>query len=161
MFRGMNVREARSSMHVQPSAADIRSAIKEDPEHCAYANCLRRTLESPNVFVFRTVAYIQTLDEFGRPIMERYMVKKHANDYLTKFDQGKTVAPGGFMFHAPSKSKTLEYKHRQEIKRRAEGKKSPRLPTGETHPKKQFSWRKGTGRVHFYGKEDQIYIPGH
>lgn len=161
VFRGMPVVEAQASMHVQPSAADIRSAIKEDPEHCAYANCLRRTLEAPNVFVFRTVAYVQSLDRQGKPIMLRYMVRKHANDYLTKFDQGKAVAPGGFMFHAPSKCRTLEYKYKQEVRRRTAGRQSPRVATGEKHPKRQFSWRKGTGRVHFYGKEDQISIPAH
>lgn len=156
MFRGIPVREARASIHVQPNKADINGATKEDPTNCAYARCLKRTLEAPNVYVFKVVAYIQTLDEFGRPIMERYKVKKHAHGYLLRFDHGEKVEPGGFVFHKPSRCSTLTYKQKQQRERFKQGKKSPRVSEGHKPRSRTFSLRQGTGLVHFFGKEDQI-----
>ena len=110
-FNGIVVREARAAMHVQPNRDDIRGATKEDPENCAYARCLKRTLDCKNVFVFRSVAYIETLDEKGKPVMERYSVRSYAQEYLLKFDGGEKIEPGGFVFrNVPSKCRTLNYK---------------------------------------------------
>src|ERR1700756_4767574 len=93
MYRGLTVREARAAMHVQPSSKDIAGATEEDPTNCAYARGIKRTPNAPSVFIFKTVAYIQTLDEQGNAIMERYIVKKYAREYLIKFDGGEAVAP--------------------------------------------------------------------
>ena len=154
-FNGIPVREARAAMHVQPNKEDIRGATREDPENCAYARCLRRTLDCGNVFVFRSVAYIQTLDEKGKPIMERYSVRKHAKDYLTKFDGGEKTEPGGFVFHVPNPCKTLNYKMQAYHDRKARGLsvQGPRN-TGAKGPKsKGYSLRNGKGAVHFITAE--------
>jgi len=157
MFRGLPVREARASIHVQPNSDDISGAVKEDPQNCAYARCLKRTLQAKDVFIFRSRAYIQTLDEKGNPIMERFLVKKHARDYIVRFDGGMRVEPGGFIFHAPTKKMTLAYKMQGERLRRASGKKkSPRVREGKERKIRKLSLRIGTGRVHLFGPEDQI-----
>jgi hypothetical protein len=155
MFRGIPVREARASIHVQPNAKDIAGATQESPENCAYARCLKRTMECANVFVFKTICYIQTLDESGKPIMERFLVKSYARRYIVRFDHGEAVEPGGFVFHRPYRSITLNYK----TKWRNTWKqgKSPRLTkTGPRKPKSEFELRSGKGRVHLMCKEDQI-----
>jgi hypothetical protein len=110
------------------------------------------------VFVFKTIAYIQTLDEYGQPVMERYHVKKYAREYIVKFDHGEPVQPGGFVFHRPNKSQTLKYKQESGIKLRAAGKVSPRTTQGKKVKVKTFSLRSGKGKVHLFGNEDQIRV---
>src|SRR6478752_2395257 len=83
-FEGIPVREAKAAMHVQPSREDIRGATREDPENCAYARALKRTLDCQHVYVFKTVAYVESLDEKGQTIMLRYVVRSYAQDYLLR-----------------------------------------------------------------------------
>lgn len=148
----MPIEEAQASIHVQPNAKDIEGATREDPTNCAYARCLRRVLDAPSVFVFKTVAYIQTLDESGRPRLQRYLVKTYARDYLMRFDHGEKVPPGGFVFHRPHKSATLAYKLKKEQHRP----RSPHKKAGNKPKMKNYTLRKGTGCVHLFGMEDQI-----
>jgi hypothetical protein len=159
MFRGIPVREAQASIHVQPNQRDIDQATKESPTNCAYARCLRRVLEAPNVFVFKRTAYIQTLNERGEPVMQRYLVKSYAREYIMRFDSGDKVAPGGFVFHRPNRSQTLVYKQKSQEKRWKAGKRSPRLTKGQKPKQREFSLREGRGRIHFFGSEDQIKAP--
>ena len=91
--------------------------------------------------------------------MERYIVKKYAREYIIKFDGGEPVSPGGFVFHAPSRSQSLAYKHKQQLTRIREGKKSPRISEGKKPKIRNFSLRIGTGKVHLFGSEDQIRGP--
>lgn len=156
MFKGIPVREALASIHVQPNQADIEKATKESPVNCAYARCLKRTLDAPNVFVFKTIAYIESLDERGQKVMLRYRVKSYARDYLMKFDHGEKIEPGGFVFHRPNRSNTLAYKQRSGQLRAQAGKESPRTSVGQKPKQRQFSLRNGKGRVHLFGNEDQI-----
>jgi hypothetical protein len=158
MFKGIPVREARASIHVQPNQKDIDAATQESPVNCAYARCLKRVLDAPNVFVFRTIAYIQTLDEAGKPLMERYAVKKYAREYLLRFDHGEKVPPGGFVFHRPNRSQTLSYKQKEGAKLYAAGKYSPRVSQGTKLKQRHFNLRNGKGCVHLFGTEDQIKI---
>jgi hypothetical protein len=155
-FNGIPVREARAAMHVQPSREDIRGATKEDPENCAYARCLKRTLDCKNVFVFRSIAYIETLDERGNPVMERYMVRSYAQEYLLKFDGGEKVAPGGFVFHVPTKCKTLNFKMHEYHRRKAAGKATsgPKNTGATAVIPKEYSLRSGKGAVHFITAEE-------
>lgn len=156
MFRGIPVQEAEASIHVQPNEKDIQGATKEDPTNCAYARCLKRVLDAPSVFVFKNTAYIQTLDEEGRPRMQRYKVKSYARDYLLRFDHGEKVAAGGFVFHRPNRSETLVYKHKQQLERTRRGKVSPRKSVGQKTNMKNYSLRSGKGCVHLFGSDDQI-----
>jgi hypothetical protein len=138
-------------MHVQPNKDDIKGATREDPENCAYARCLKRTLDCTNVFVFRSIAYIETLDERGASVMERYSVRKYAKEYLLRFDGGEKIEPGGFVFHVPNRSRTLDSKVQDYYRRKAAGKPtSGPKNTGTTTAKpKSYSLRSGKGAVHF------------
>lgn len=158
MFRGIPIQEAKASIHVQPNTADIRGATTESPDNCAYARCLKRTLDAANVFVFKTVAYIESLNEKGQAVMLRYMVKTYARDYLLRFDHGEKIAPGGFVFHRPNRSNTLNYKQKDGNKRYRAGKKSPRTSTGKKPDMKNYSLRNGKGKVHLFCSEDQIKV---
>jgi hypothetical protein len=148
-FNGIPVSEARAALHVQPNREDIRGATREDPENCAYARCLKRILDCRNVFVFRSVAYVETLDEKGQPIMERYTVRQHAKEYLLKFDGGEKVQPGGFTFHPPNKCRTLDYKIKDYHRRKAAGEPVSGPRNGSKMPPKTYSLRNGKGAVHF------------
>jgi hypothetical protein len=155
-FNGIPVREATVSLHVQPNKEDIKGATKEDPENCAYARCLKRTLECQNVFVFRTVAYIETLDEKGDHYMVRYHVRSYARDYLLRFDGGQLVEPGGFVFHAIPKSMSLDAKMRQYHERRTAGKTGTRgkgIRPDTRNKVKSYNLRNGKGAVHFITAE--------
>lgn len=154
-FRGMPVVEAKASIHVQPNAKDISGATPESPDNCAYARCLRRTFDASSVFVFKTVAYVQTLNTQGQPILERFIVRKYAREYIVKFDHGEKVEPGGFVFHAPSRGLTLAWK----LKKDQRYGRSPHREKGKKPELREFSLRRGTGRCHFYGPDDQIKIP--
>lgn len=158
MFRNIPIEEAKASLHVQPNEKDISGATKEDPANCMYARCLRRVLDAPNVYVFKTIAYIQTLNEKGEPRMRRYMVKSYARERLIQFDHGQKVPPGGFVFHRPNRSCTLSYKQKDYAKRamRAQGDPSPRKSPGKKPNVKNYSLRNGKGCVHLFGTEDQI-----
>lgn len=150
----MPVVEARANLHVQPNANDIKGAEKESPTNCAYARCLRRTYEAPNVFIFRTVAYIQTLNEHSASILERYIVRKYAREFIVKFDHGERVEAGGFVFYAPSRSNTL----RGKLEKDRRYPRSPHKGKGKKPKMTEFSMRCGTGRCHFFGSEDQIKV---
>jgi hypothetical protein len=157
-FNGIPVREARAAMHVQPNRDDIKGATREDPENCAYARCLKRTLECGNVFVFRSIAYIETLDERGNPLMERYAVRRYAKEYLLKFDGGEKIAPGGFVFHVPHPSRTLDFKQRDYHRRKARGAATsgPRNTGTKPIQPKSYSMRNGKGAVHFITAEQIV-----
>jgi hypothetical protein len=155
LFRGIPVREARASLHVQPNREDIKGATREDPENCAYARCIKRTLDCKSVFVFKGIAYIQTLDHKGQEIMERYDVRHYARDYLLRFDGGEKIEPGGFVFHVPPKSKTLDSKMKVYHQRKDAGKTSGPRTTGLQGPRsKTYSLRNGKGAVHFITAEE-------
>src|SRR5215467_13962734 len=96
-FEGLPVREGRGDILVQPTREDIKSAVRKDPQNCAYAKCLKRMLQTSRVFVYSTVAYVETLDERGNPIMERFEIRNHAHAYIERFDSGQEVNPGGFL----------------------------------------------------------------
>jgi hypothetical protein len=165
MFQGLPVKEGRSDILVQPTARDIKAAIRHDPENCAYAICLRRMLETSRVFVYTSVAYVETMDERGNHIMERYIVRDHAHAWVEKFDRGEQVNPGGFVLHRPEKSKTLEYKRigsrswarlNYEKARTFARESFQRQKARKKDPAKQYSgtFRDGTGQVKFYGTFD-------
>jgi hypothetical protein len=169
-FQGLRVQEGRGDILVQPNRGDIAEARKHDPENCAYAVCLKRMLQTSRVYVYTTVCYVQTLDERGEQILERYMVRDHAHAYIQRFDKGEPVNPGGFILHKPTGSKTLEYK-RQGSKRWADNNPEKSRKFGhESYQRQQIkrhrtqgqgvktelvgSFRNGTGQVKFYGTHD-------
>lgn len=110
IFMGMPVRDATQSILVQPTAEDIAQGIKGDPEHCAFAQCVRRMLKSSTVFVYHTVAYVEVLGSKGERVLERYVIRAGAKEYLEDYDAKDKVKPAGFKLKAPEYSQTLDYK---------------------------------------------------
>jgi hypothetical protein len=173
MFHGLPVREGRGDILVQPSKNDIRQARPRDPANCAYAICLKRMLETSRVFVYTTVCYIETLDERGNRIMERYEVRNHAHAWVQKFDAGQEVSPGGFILHKPIPTKTLDYKRTQSRKwYRANPDKVKKITQAsyerykekrKNPTAKQYtgSFRNGTGMVKFYGTYEGMLMTHH
>jgi hypothetical protein len=173
-FQGLRVREGRGDILVQPNRGDITQARKHDPENCAYAICLKRMLQTSRVYVYTTVCYVQTLDEKGEPILERYVVRNHAHAYIQRFDRGEPVNPGGFILHKPTGSKTLEYKRKSSIHWSGNNREKSREYAQRAYKKKRRTqgqgvkhelvgtFRNGTGQVRFYGTQEgrlNLYRP--
>jgi len=166
-FQGIPVREARADILVQPSKADIEKSTRRDPENCAYAVCCRRMFQTRRAFVYSGVAYVEVLDETGHPIMERYVIRNSAKDWMRDYDDDQPVNPGGFVLHKPPKGYTLEWKHRygkrwqkaNPDKRKLYGQRSwAKQKAARKAPKAKqingFSFRDGTGCVRFLGTHD-------
>lgn len=169
MFRGLPVRDGTSSIRVQPNKVDLKKGVPGDPTHCAYAECLRRQWNAPNVWIFKTVAYVQLVDENSKPVIERYAIQEEARWYLERFDNGDEVHPAGFILTPPKTAKTLDVittaNRKASADRRARGivKKNYHKPAeivGESNlgagaePRKlEVSVaRSGSGMVHFKAK---------
>ena len=138
-------------------------AVRGDPERCAYSLCLRRLLHTGSVFIFKTYAYVGTLDEHGNKIFERYRIKGAARQYVGNFDAGKGIGPSSFSLHPPAPSDTLDARQASDAKRRIRKakicgtvtkKKPSPLPQSTEH--KISFLRSGTGMVHFRGTEDGV-----
>jgi hypothetical protein len=175
-FDGLPVREARGNILVKPTQDDIDHALRHNPQQCAYALCLKRMLQTKRVFVYHTVAYIETADEAGNPIMERYMIRNSAYHYIQAFDKGEPTTPGGFTLHKPNPSYTLEGKRRyyQSRKKNPErdalrrqyqkswyqSYRSPKAKQlGKSSNQTAFSFRDGTGQVRFIGTYQGMIRP--
>jgi len=180
MFQGIPVRDARADILVKPTQSDIDIAIRRDPEHCAYAVCLKRMLQTTRVFVYSTIAYVETADEQGRPLMERYEIRNSAYHAIEKFDRGEKMNPGGFTLHSPAPSATLEGKRRYarslmkepgyrerlrdyqkkwwQKKRKIKYSKVRELVGRDNGAK--YDFRDGTGQVRFLGTHEGILKTG-
>jgi hypothetical protein len=165
-YNGIPVRDARADMFVQPLSEDIQQAVQGDPENCAYARCIKRTMHSQTVFIYKNVAYIQTLDEDGNPLIQRWIISQRARRYIKAFDQGETIREGGFWFQAPRGSKTLSYHRNWTATDRANNadrykqyqlthQKNKLLGTVKSKTPSEFimgSFRDGVGQVKFVGE---------
>jgi len=179
IYLGMPVRDAKQSMLVQPSKEDIKAGVRGDPEHCAYAECLRRTLRSSVVYIYNTIAYVEVLDERGNHVLERYTIKDGTRENMENFDGGVKVEPAGFKLREPTKSQTLDYKMKMRAKQRRSGleakwnqtraEKLAAEKAGKSvkrHKRKApteglASFRYGTGCVKFYGTAEGRLIKHH
>jgi hypothetical protein len=160
-FQGVPVREARGEILVKPTASDIDGATPRDPENCVYAVCLKRMLATKRVFVYTHIAYIETLDENGNALMERYFIRNSAKHYIERVDAGKKVGPGGFILHRAPPSQTLDRKaqvSREFVRKNPEKTKiyqANRIKKMRKNPvARQLlngEWRSGTGQVKFIG----------
>ena len=154
-FRGMPVREAVGILRVQPLQEDIENAVPEDPERCAYSLCLRRLLHTNSVYIYKSIAYVQTLDEGGNKIFERYRIKGAARKYIDDFDAGKGIGPGSFSLYPPSPAETLDAKNEHDAMRRGKKQKIRGTATKKRiSPPREHGigfLRSGTGCVRFIG----------
>jgi hypothetical protein len=162
-FQGIPVREARGDILVKPTKGDIDKAIPHDPENCVYAVCVKRMLSTQHAYVYTNVAYIETQDEKGDAIMERYMVRNSAKHWMQRYDKGEEVKPGGFVLHKAPPSYTLEAKARygrrwvkanpERIKMHYKNAQAKRKAP-KARQLNGVSFRDGTGQVRFIGTYD-------
>lgn len=168
-FNGLPIREARGDIIVQPTPRDLAKSVPNSPTHCAYAIFLKRAYNCPKVFIFETTAYVQTKDERGNPIVERFIIKDHAASYIRKFDNGEPVSSAGFVLHKPTPGKELEHKRRKSRQWYLKNKEHARDVARKAYQKRRKSpvpreievqsVRKGTGCVKFIGTYDGRISP--
>jgi len=167
-FQGLPIREARGDILVKPTQFDIDKATPHDPENCVYAIAVKRMLQTKRVFVYTHIAYVESLDDQGVQIMERYMVRNSAKHAMDHYDKTGEMVPAGFVLHKPPPSYTLDAKARygkkwvkanrdlvlEYAKRNYEKRKKQRkAPVAR---QLNGTWRDGTGCVRFLGTREGI-----
>lgn len=138
---------------------DVEGASQNDWGKCVFARACRRLYGSQRVAFFRSVAYVELLDETGKPTIERFQMPRVMRQQIERFDKTKKAPPGGFLLLPPRPSYTLDAKHIKSAKER-KAKKAARAAAIVGHgdsvkitPRKplpiKLDWRSGTGMVHF------------
>ncbi len=157
-YAGLEVVEAKNDLHIQPSEADIQTAIPNDPKNCIFSRACQRMWGAKSVVFFGTVAYVDLLCSDGKRRVHRFVLDKDAREYVREFDVGNPLDPRGFTLHKPPASGTVAAKSKQQKKRR----KRKALLKGETiikmgapRPVKKprtmriSAFRNGTGMAQF------------
>ena len=161
-FGDMEVAEATEALHIQPQRCDIKNAKRDDPANCAFSRACQRMYDSSVVLFFRTVAYVDLLDEHGVRKVHRFRIEPPAQEFIRAFDAGEDVGPGGFRLSPPPPGMTLNGVAEQRRKRTASRREA--ILKGETHePDPRFrhagmnrptaarfrNFRSGAGMVQF------------
>jgi hypothetical protein len=160
-YQGIPVQDAKTHLFVQPSQEDIQQAIPGDPENCAYALFIKRSLQSPLVRIYKTVAYVQVLNPKGEPVIERFMIPPYnpASDFMNKIDQQQSLGSAGFYLSKPSQKDQLDHraKYRKTHSRQTKINKEKYLKNkliGSSLPETPLpKWRHGSGKVQFIGSQ--------
>lgn len=106
-FGDLPLVEARKPLRIQPSAVDIKTAKRKDPENCVFSKACKRMWNAKKVVFLGSRAYVQLLDQNGNPRIERFNISNQGQRMIQAFDAGKKVDPAGFILLPPGKSSTL------------------------------------------------------
>jgi hypothetical protein len=107
-FEGLPVVDAKDNLRVFVTAADIRKAKPQDPEHCVYAEACRRLFGATKIVFLRTKAYVDLPDETGRRFVNRFEIGRDVREKIIHFDQTGEGAEGGFLLSRPAPSQKLD-----------------------------------------------------
>jgi hypothetical protein len=173
-FNGMPIRDAVRPLYMQLEKVDVEKGVPQDPENCAFAECLKRNLGVQYARIDRTCALVERLDN-GRSVLERYMVRGQTRSYVEIFDNietldkkeirnrsGNLMVPLSFFkLWPPSPSECLGYKtpvreipyaNSKQPSRpqpKGEGVKFGPVPTPKPIPVKVSPLRNSTGKIRF------------
>lgn len=154
--------DAKNDLRVIVQPCDVELATAKDPGCCVFAQACKRAFGATKVLFFRSVAYVELPTEEGERQVERFYLSNAMCELIKTFDKGNPVLPeGGFLLKAPTPSKTLGSKWRQQKKHKnalLKGTaKSRRVGSvagakfGKYSPKHEIDLevRLGSGRVQF------------
>jgi hypothetical protein len=162
VFGDMEVVEATEALHIQPRPRDIKTAKRDDPANCAFSRACQRMYDSSVVLFFRTVAYVDLLDEHSVRKIYRFRIDRPAQEFIKAFDAGEDVGPGGFRLSPPPPGMTLNGAAEQR-KKRTERRREAALKGEAYEPDPRYrhagmnrptaarfrNFRTGAGMVHF------------
>ena len=152
-YKGMPVKDADKALQVTLSIANVKESTPRDPENCAFAVCLKRTLGVSTVAINKTSAYIESKSEQGS-IVEKYVPSKKVGHFIDLFDgeEISSVPKQSFWFYPPSKSRKISYKGKKTIevqtpKEQIENPIQSKVVVSE--PKKRKTYHALRGKIRF------------
>lgn len=104
------------SIVLMPNAADIKTAVRQDPRACALHNAACRQMNIPSCAIGARYAYIPQRDAKGRPFIARMQTTQATHDAILKFDRTGKMPEGGFIFQPVAPAKRLAYVRKYEEK---------------------------------------------
>ncbi len=119
-FRGLPVVDATEPLRVMINSADKQKARRLDPNNCVFAQACRRLYDSHAVLVLRRTAYVELPDSRGRRVVNKFVISSQTKDLIALFDKTGEAPEGGFVFLAPSPSKTMDAHRKYNEKYRRE-----------------------------------------
>lgn len=173
MFGDLPVRDARHELRVFALPCDIKDAKTGDPSQCVFAKACHRLFDAKKVFFFRSVAYLDLLQDDGNRVIERFIVPEKVKNLIIEFDKTGICPPGGFVLEPPTLSQRLDSgkrrrqsrdaakrnydtkKRRDRKKRREAVLKGDSVPTQDAKEWEITHQRWGNGMVHFTKKGEQ------
>jgi hypothetical protein len=183
-FQGLPVEDATAAIYVVANVSDVEGAVRGDPHLCALSRACARLYDSTAVLFFRSVAYIDMLNDDGKRVLRRFRVESPVRRKIAEFDRTGDFPPGGFRLTPPPPSRVLGGAHnaRRRQRRRArflDGEAIPRSPVtatlseaaqsspkappkehgGQHHPLALEGVRSGTGLVHFTKQTTPSPVP--
>lgn len=124
----MPVIDAKRSVTVHITAADIKGADHKEPAKCAAARACMRELKVMEARIHLGRIYLRT----NNSNWQRYLTPRNMRTEIIAFDRGGTFEPGEYTFQAPNPTHRLGKKTGAKAKwRKPTGKirKSPHIVT--------------------------------
>lgn len=138
LYRGKRVVDSRAPLHFVVTEDDCAKSTPNNPEHCAGAEALRRSLPDViGVHVHRNVVFL----EYPRRVV-RFKTSHPVRDQILKFDNTGQFDPGSYKLKAVSQ---------KEIDNRGKQHSQPDRPHGvEGSPFKRKAPIRNLGRARFH-----------
>jgi len=90
-LNGVEVSDANKSLRIDISQDDVKNGKPLDPQNCAAAECIKRTLGADDVYIHRGVCYIKRK---GAKRYTRYATSSGLRLETIIFDRGGAFMPG-------------------------------------------------------------------
>jgi hypothetical protein len=108
VFNGLPVIDAKTPLRFFVSSADIQGADRKDPANCVIARACRRLFNSTTVLFWRSIAYVETIDENDKHQVERFVLNQITRRRIARFDRTGKADPAGYMLFPPAVSQQLD-----------------------------------------------------
>ena len=147
--------DATANLRVMILPQDVKRARRKDPENCVFAEACKRTFQAKKLLFYRSCAYVELPDEFGKKRVERFVMDTSMRSLVAAFDRGETIIPeAGFLLKAPPSSRRLDrhidYNDRSRARRLENGELMyPKRPEVRKIVALDLQVRNGTGEPHF------------
>lgn len=147
------VTDATMPLFIDPTIDDIKHAIRGDPDNCAYAISLKRTLGIDHTHMWRSSALVQATNAKGKKLNAyiRYVIRGAAYAYLRDFDEGEQRVPmETLVLSAPSSSQRLDYvRPKPTVDYTSKTRKGPKIRKPVNRGESGM-WRVATGKIRYH-----------
>lgn len=152
-WNGLIVMDAPMDMGIHITDQHRDDGIPGDESRCSTALCIRDSLGSQYVVVFRTVAYADIEDpRWGRRVWRWTVSRALRSKVIERLDGGLEPIPGVYVLQAPTASESLEGIRRKNARvARVTGRRvrHPGMKAAALIPGRPGYLRSGAGMVHF------------